>query len=553
MTKKILTITSKSASKILTSCFLIAALFGAALYSGGISKAAGADSLLLSPSSGSYNTGTTFTVSLQENSNSDTIVSADADLLYNTSQLQYVSSSTTGAFNLCIPSVTSGEVNIGCTLTGSPGLTGTQTIGSVTFKTLVGTGKAAITFGSQSNIQNASTTSFWNGATAAGSYTLTTPVTTPPVTTPPVTTPPVTTPPSTGGGTTPTKTSTPTTSTTTKSSGSSTTTTTASTPATGATAVAVPATAAPTASNPAPAISDISISGLTTTSVTISWKTDLASTSVVEYGNSSKYGLTTQNNALVTDHQVVLTTPNLTSATHYQFVVLSVSAAGVGSTSAAGGFTTLGFPVTIRVVDAHGKLIKGAVVTSDGQTRTTNGAGFVTFQNLPSGPQTIVIKAGDKTTKRVIMVSNTIPATGNASLQQFSLSAVRGTTNPVYYLITVVIIVAAAGGALFMPRNRLMHGFPMTPATAGADPDIHGTAGPIVDESSVPIIPTTSMGGVSSVGTHEPGQVIAPSGSEPADPVSSSEDTPTPTSDSATDDDSDDSSPQGPIATPPAS
>jgi hypothetical protein len=540
------TIASNQITRLLTSVALIGLIVMVALFSGGISKAAsapGPDSLSLSPASGSYNTGSTFTVSIYESSQSsgNQIGAAEADLLFNSSQLQYVSSTDGTAFSQYIgPTVTSGQFTLAGAV-GGAGLTGTNLLGTVTFKTLVGSGTAAVTFGSQSSILTASGNESWNQATAAGSYTLTTPVTTPPVTTPPVTTPPVTTPPTSGGGGstgTPAGSS-PTKTTTTAAAGGPT-----SNPAA---AVTVPATAAPTAANPAPLISDVSVSDATRSSVTISWNTNMPATSVVEYGTNSKYGLTTQNNTLVTAHQIVLSEPNIAAATHYQFVVMSVSAAGVGSTSASDQFTTLGFPVTIRIVDAHGKLIAHAKVSTDGQTQTTNSSGFVTFQNLPGGIQTIVIKAGNKTTTRTITVDGTIPSSGSGSLQQFSLSAVRGTTNPVYYLITVVVIVAAAGGALFMPRNRLMHGFPMTPATAGADPDIHGTAGPIVDDSAVPIVPTTSMGGVSAVGTHEPGQVIAPSGSEPADPTSSSD------SDNASDDDSKDSSPQGPVATPPES
>jgi hypothetical protein len=498
---KLLTMIKKRAPNLFAGSLMVAVLMSAALYIG-TSTATGVNSLSLSPSSGSYNSGSTFTLNIYETS-STAINAAEADLIYNASQLQYVSSSTAGAFaNYVSPTSTAGEFTISGA-SGGAGLTGTNLIGTVTFKTLTGSGSAAISFGSQSSILNAGGGETWNGTTTAASYTLTTPVTPPP--------PP---PPPPGGGGSPPPSSGGS-STSAKSGGS--TKTTAAAPAAKTSAVAVPATATATASNPTPVISGIAVSGVTTTSATVSWQTDLPATSVIEYGLSSKYGLTTQNSTMTTNHQLTLSAPNLSSATRYQFEVLSVTSGGVGATSSAQTFTTLGYAITIRVVDAHGKLVSGALVTADGQSQKSSSTGLVSFQNMPAGPLKVTIKIGNALTTRTISVSANGTTSANSPLQQFSLSAVRGSTNPVFYLVAMIGIVLVAVGSVLRPRKRLH------PLQAGADA---GTA--IVTSSkdpapfAAPIQPPADTPEPSSPGPvtisslhpdnhiHEPGQIITP-------------------------------------------
>ncbi len=508
---KLLTMIKNRAPNLLVGSLLIGILITSALYIG-TSTATGINSLSLGPSSGSYSIGTTFTLNIYETSGT-AINAAEADLVYNASQLQYVSSSTAGAFaNYVSPTVTSGEFTISGA-SGGAGLTGTNLIGTVTFKTLTGSGSAAISFGSQSSILNAGGGETWNGSTAAASYTLTTPVTPPPPTPTPTPSGGGSPAPSSGGSAPAT-------------SGAHSTTTTAAAPAKKTSAVAVPATAPATASNPAPVISGLAVTGVTTSSAIVSWQTNLPSTSVVEYGTTSKYGLTTQNSTMTTSHQVTLSAPDLASATRYEFVALSVTPGGVGTTSSAQTFTTLGYGITIRVVDAHGKLVKGAVVTADGQSQTSGSTGLVTFKNMPAGPLKVTIKIGNASTTRTISVSANGSTQGNSPLQQFSLSAVRGSTSPVFYLIAMVVIVLIAVGAILRPRNRLH----LSPA--GYDADIapviigsqdSGLTGPstIKPLADTPEPPTDGPVSISSLHpdthVHEPGQVITPDSAKPND------------------------------------
>lgn len=231
----------------------------------------------------------------------------------------------------------------------------------------------------------------------------------------------------------------------------------------------------------------------------------MAATSVVKYGLTSKYGLTTQNNTFVTTHQLTISAPNLSAATNYLFEVESVNNGGVGNTSVAQSFTTLGFPVTIRVVDAYGQVVKGATVTVGGQSQTTNSSGIATFANTPPGAQKVTIKIGNASTTRAITVNGSTSTSGTASsLQQFSLSAVRGKDNAVYFEIAVVIIAFGIVGTLFIPRKQLQH-----PSLAGVgfgqnpDPDLLGRVNTQATLNASGINPTTEV-------SNEPGQVITP-------------------------------------------
>jgi hypothetical protein len=493
----------KHTPKIVFICLAVV-MTTAILLTNSTTQATGADTLTLSPASGSYTTGTTFTVGVYENSYSDSINSADADLLFNSSQLQYISNSTSqGAFSsgLCIPSTSASEVNIGCTLI-SGSLTGSQLIETVTFKALTAS-STAITFGSQSAILLSSgPTNVWNNASAGATYTLAAPVQSGGG--------------STSGGSSPSSGSSGgssggTTKTTTKSSTSTSHATAA--PATTATpSTTTPSIASPTSTSTAPVISNIKVSGVTINTATVSWQTNVPATSDVQFGTTSKYGLSAQSSSLTTTHQVSLTSPDLIPATHYDFVVVSAASSGASTTSAAQAFSTLGFGITIRVVDAHGKIIKGAVVTLDGHSLTTNNSGIVTFQDTPGGPQPIVIKVGDAVTKRVITVSGSNITTGNSTLQQFSLSAARASSNVPFEIIGLTVVLVVGAAAIFRTTfiNKVLK-----PAGIGVDPDIdkYQQVMPITSDDSVPstIEPTSPTTDSSVTSVSDDSQAQTPS------------------------------------------
>ncbi len=89
----------------------------------------------------------------------------------------------------------------------------------------------------------------------------------------------------------------------------------------------------------APVISGVGASSITTTGATISWTTNEASDSQVEYGTTTSYGTSTAlPTSLVTAHSAVLS--GLQASTVFHYRVKSRDAAGNLATSADATFTT---------------------------------------------------------------------------------------------------------------------------------------------------------------------------------------------------------------------
>jgi hypothetical protein len=98
-----------------------------------------------------------------------------------------------------------------------------------------------------------------------------------------------------------------------------------------------------------PVSSAISATAPTPNSITIRWTTNVASTSQIEYGLTTAYGLTTPlNSSLVTSHAVTLN--GLTAGTVYHFRVRSQDAAGNLSVSVDSTFRTADAPPPVRTL-----------------------------------------------------------------------------------------------------------------------------------------------------------------------------------------------------------
>lgn len=122
-------------------------------------------------------------------------------------------------------------------------------------------------------------------------------------------------------------------------------------------------TSAPSDTVP-PVLSAVAASSITTTGATITWTTNEASDSQVEYGTTTSYGSsTTLNASRVTSHSQALT--GLTSSTIYHYRVKSRDAAGNLATSADSTFTTAALQdVTPPVISG----VFSSSVTSTGAT-----------------------------------------------------------------------------------------------------------------------------------------------------------------------------------------
>ena len=145
--------------------------------------------------------------------------------------------------------------------------------------------------------------------------------------------------------------------------------------------------------NPPPAaisIVTVSSSAVTSSGATILWTTNVAASSLVDYGTTASYGQSTPlSGTLVTSHSVAL--PGLTASTLYHFRVHSSDASGNQATSGDFAFTTLAAstPPVISAVAAGGITSSGATITwttnvaanSQVDYGTTNGYGLSTPLN----------------------------------------------------------------------------------------------------------------------------------------------------------------------------
>lgn len=127
----------------------------------------------LTPDNGSYANGATITLSLRENSLATAVNSLQANLTYDATRLQFVSSDVSASpFSSSIQNTGgSGSIQIALTSLGST-VTGDQLVSTLTF-TAIGTGTAAITFAAGSGIARASDSTNVCNQTLGGTYTIT--------------------------------------------------------------------------------------------------------------------------------------------------------------------------------------------------------------------------------------------------------------------------------------------------------------------------------------------------------------------------------------------
>lgn len=148
----------------------------------------------------------------------------------------------------------------------------------------------------------------------------------------------------------------------------------------------------------APTLSTITVAGITSTGATISWTTNEASTSQVEYGLTAAYGSSSAlDSTLVTSHSRALS--SLTPSTTYHYRVLSRDAAGNLATSGDGTFTTSAAP------DTTPPAISGIATAN-----ISNNAGTVSWTtNEPSDTQIqygTTTSYGSSTTRNTAMVTS---------------------------------------------------------------------------------------------------------------------------------------------------
>ncbi|MBA3044634.1 MAG: pre-peptidase C-terminal domain-containing protein [Candidatus Thermoplasmatota archaeon] len=128
-----------------------------------------------------------------------------------------------------------------------------------------------------------------------------------------------------------------------------------------------------------PTISSMAVSSITDTGATVTWTTNEAATSVVEYGTTTSYGLTASGSTYVTSHNRPLT--GLAANTKYYYRVKSADAAGNMATGTGNSFTTTG--------------------SSSSSTLTLDGSGIASSVSATADKKyfTVAVPAGKATLK----------------------------------------------------------------------------------------------------------------------------------------------------------
>jgi alpha-L-arabinofuranosidase len=202
-----------------------------------------------------------------------------------------------------------------------------------------------------------------------------------------------------------------------------------------------------TASSPAPVISAVTASSITGTSATITWTTDQASSSLVNYGTTTSYGsASTLNTSLVTSHSVTLT--GLTAGTTYNFDVVSANASSVSSNSSNATFTTtgsVGTPVISAVAStgvtntsatitwttdqATSSLVKYGTTTSYGSSSTLNSS-LVTSHSV-----TLTGLTAGTTYDFVVVSANSANTSATSANSTFTTTSTTATPPNVGYVV----------------------------------------------------------------------------------------------------------------------
>lgn len=164
----------------------------------------------------------------------------------------------------------------------------------------------------------------------------------------------------------------------------------------------------PVADTVVPTLSAIKVTNLSVNTATITWTTNEASDSSVDYATSKAYFLTALKGDLVTSHSVVLDSRFLEPGTTYHFMVRSKDSSGNEAKSSDQTFSTVGYEVKVSITDEFSKQIGKTKVTlhSTAQTATTDRNGVATFKNVSVGEHVLTAKVNGQELAATIQVKD---------------------------------------------------------------------------------------------------------------------------------------------------
>ena len=131
-----------------------------------------------------------------------------------------------------------------------------------------------------------------------------------------------------------------------------------------------------------PVISNVQATAITASGATITWTTDEASNSVVEYGLTTSYGSSASNATNVTSHSIPLT--GLSGNTLYHYRVKSTDAAGNTATSVDHSFQTGG---SINYAPTATTILSGSLNSGSFTNLATNNESYYQVNSTSSAPR----------------------------------------------------------------------------------------------------------------------------------------------------------------------
>jgi len=198
-------------------------------------------------------------------------------------------------------------------------------------------------------------------------------------------------------------------------------------------------------------ISDVSIKELSYTSAIISWKTNVATNSLLAYGVAEgQPEKDIESGKEQKTHKIALT--NLEPGINYYFTISAT--AGSESAQYTSEFTAVGLPVKATILSADQEPIKEAEVTIDGNVQTTSADGVAYFA-LSSGEHEVFIVAGSRKQQFDFTVDS--QAVGDAGVvaeeQSVTFIMSSGSIAGTAFAVISIMLVSAAAGYLFIKRR----------------------------------------------------------------------------------------------------
>jgi hypothetical protein len=362
---------------------------------------ASAATLYLSPSGASITKGNNITLGIRTNTGGVTINGAHGTVNFPSDKFTFIAISCSSSFSISSPDTGGGggSATFGCAKIGNS--SGDVQVASLTLRAKLDSGSATVSFGGGGEVDrdDGSGTNVLSG-TGGGSYTFKAP------------------------------------------------------------AAAAPATPAAPADKTPPTITAVTVSDIGPDTATISWTTSEAATSRVDFGLNDKYGAAETVAGLASAHKVVLNSALIQAGVTYHFKVASNDAAGNPATGQDMTFTTKGITLVVTVSAKNGKLLKNATVVLGDKSVKTDAKGVATFNDLPSGKQTLVITYKGKTTTSPVNVTGGAKITDPQTVK-VSVAAASTSLMSILMVLAALILLGAAG---YGARWYLTHRGPKGPS-----------------------------------------------------------------------------------------